>query len=187
MIAAVCVALSFAFSAAPATDAQATGKPVKKYKGTYDPNNPHDNLRVEKKDVLLQEMREDGKAKNPDMWFAEGLKYYTGDGVATDYFQAFDYWHTAAAGDVNCMFALGMMHYQGAGTEKDYAAAMKVWQMAAEKGNAEAQYNLATMYESGLGVEKNVEIARQWYAKAAGNNHAGAIAALKDIAPASQQ
>ena len=39
-------------------------------------------------------------------------------------------------------------------------------QKLADKGNARAQYKLATMYEAGLGVEQDLELAQQWYMKA---------------------
>ena len=43
----------------------------------------------------------------------------------------------------------------------------KFQQKLADKGNAGAQYKLATMYEAGLGTETNIELARQWYQQAA--------------------
>jgi len=43
----------------------------------------------------------------------------------------------------------------------------KFQQKLADKGNARAQYKLATMYEAGLGTETNIELARQWYLQAA--------------------
>ena len=39
-------------------------------------------------------------------------------------------------------------------------------QKLANKGNARAQYKLATMYESGTGTEQDLEQAKQWYGKA---------------------
>ncbi len=39
-------------------------------------------------------------------------------------------------------------------------------QKLANKGNARAQYKLATMYESGTGTEQDMEQARHWYYKA---------------------
>lgn len=37
----------------------------------------------------------------------------------------------------------------------------------AKAGNAEAQYNVGTMYLTGEGVEKNLEVAFKWLSKAA--------------------
>ncbi len=47
-------------------------------------------------------------------------------------------------------------------------------QKLAKGGNAQAQYQLATMYESGRGVAKNIGKAREWYEKAAANNFTAA-------------
>jgi len=42
----------------------------------------------------------------------------------------------------------------------------KFQQKLANKGNARAQYKLATMYESGTGTEQDLEQAKHWYYKA---------------------
>ena len=44
----------------------------------------------------------------------------------------------------------------------------------AEKGDAEAQYNLGHCYYNGEGVEKDFAQAAKWYRKAAEQNHASA-------------
>ena len=41
------------------------------------------------------------------------------------------------------------------------------WQLAADQGQATAQYNLGTMYDSGLGVPENVVMAVKYYQLAA--------------------
>jgi hypothetical protein len=48
----------------------------------------------------------------------------------------------------------------------------------AEKGDADAQVDVATRLSAGLGVEKNQTEALQWYRKAAGQNHVKAQAML---------
>ena len=50
----------------------------------------------------------------------------------------------------------------------DYAAALEIWRPLAEKGDADAQYNLGHLYRQGLGVPKDLAQAAWWYAKAAG-------------------
>lgn len=50
--------------------------------------------------------------------------------------------------------------------------------LAAEKGDPEAQYQLAAAYDEGIGVEENFDRAANWYAKAAGQGHAAAQNAL---------
>ena len=53
----------------------------------------------------------------------------------------------------------------------DYKAAIRHWRPLAERGAAEAQYNLAQMYMAGHGVAKNAELAARWYTRAAEQAH----------------
>ena len=56
----------------------------------------------------------------------------------------------------------------------DFAKAAAIFIPAAEKGDPEAQVNIAFMYYCGMHVEKNHELAAEWYLKAARQNHANA-------------
>ncbi len=49
---------------------------------------------------------------------------------------------------------------------QDYEKAREYWEQAAEKGNADALYNLGILYEHGLGVEQDYDKAREYYEKA---------------------
>ncbi|HJT86268.1 MAG TPA: metallophosphoesterase [Bryobacteraceae bacterium] len=49
----------------------------------------------------------------------------------------------------------------------DYAAALKQWQPIAERGDANAEYNLGLLYALGKGVPQNYQTAAEWYRKAA--------------------
>jgi len=49
----------------------------------------------------------------------------------------------------------------------DYATALRLWHSLAEKGDADAQFQLGVMYESGQGVPPNDADAIKWYRKAA--------------------
>ena len=49
----------------------------------------------------------------------------------------------------------------------DYAGALRVFRPAAQKGNAEAEFNLGVMYERGNGVSKDPEEAFKWLRSAA--------------------
>lgn len=50
----------------------------------------------------------------------------------------------------------------------------EAYRLAAEKGDAKAQYNLGLLYEFGTGVSKDVVQAAQWYVKAAEQGYAEA-------------
>jgi TPR repeat protein len=60
----------------------------------------------------------------------------------------------------------------------DYSSALVVWRAAADKGNAQAQYNIGWMYDLGLGVAQSDEQAVRWYRSAALKGHPEAQAAL---------
>lgn len=55
-----------------------------------------------------------------------------------------------------------------------YQKAAKEFRKAAERGDANAQFNLGECYSLGLGVSKNDVEATEWYAKAAEQGHARA-------------
>ena len=75
-----------------------------------------------------------------------------------------------AAGLARADFKTGLDAYQRA----DYATALQEWRPLAEKGDANAQYNLGLLYNQGLGVQQDFKAAADWYRKAAeqGNSNA---------------
>jgi TPR repeat protein len=64
---------------------------------------------------------------------------------------------------------------------KEYAAALKLMQPLAEKGNALAQYRIATMHRMGLGVSKDAAEAKKWSRLAARQGNADAQALLGSL------
>lgn len=48
------------------------------------------------------------------------------------------------------------------------------YELSAEKGNAEAQFNLGRFYENGIHVEQNLEKAFFWYRRSAVQSNAEA-------------
>jgi len=60
----------------------------------------------------------------------------------------------------------------------DYDAAIRQWRPLADQGDADAQYNLAQAYKLGRGVPLNMNLAEQWYERAARQGHAQAGANL---------
>lgn len=60
----------------------------------------------------------------------------------------------------------------------DYGAAVREWRPLAEKGDADAQFNLGQAYKMGRGVPADPKIAQSWYEKAAAQGHERAQAYL---------
>ncbi|HEY5711446.1 MAG TPA: SPOR domain-containing protein [Allosphingosinicella sp.] len=58
----------------------------------------------------------------------------------------------------------------------NYDVAVRVWRPLADRGNADAQYNLAQAYFLGRGVPQNMNLAEQWYERAARQGHPDAQA-----------
>lgn len=59
----------------------------------------------------------------------------------------------------------------GAMGRSDYAMALAELRPLADRGNAEAQFNLGQMYTYGWGVKKDLTQATQWYREAADRGH----------------
>jgi TPR repeat protein len=59
------------------------------------------------------------------------------------------------------------VYERGIGVPQDYAQAADLYRRAADKGDADAQFNLAILYDNGTGAPKNYMAAAGWYEKAA--------------------
>src|SRR5690349_8556388 len=60
----------------------------------------------------------------------------------------------------------------------DAAGAIKIWQPLAEKGDADAAFNLGQAYRLGKGVPLDLAQAQGWLEKAARKGHVDAAATL---------
>jgi cell division septation protein DedD len=60
----------------------------------------------------------------------------------------------------------------------DYSAAVAIWRPLAEKGDADAAFNLGQAYRLGRGVPTNLAIAKSWFERAARQNHVDAQTTL---------
>ncbi len=69
----------------------------------------------------------------------------------------------ALAGVAGADFQTGVAAYQ----RGDWAAALREWQRVAERGDANAQYNMGLLYTLGHGVPQDLRCAAEWYEKAA--------------------
>ena len=79
--------------------------------------------------------------------------------------------------------ALGMANGANAGPledglaaaqRQDFATAFRLWKPLADKGDANAQYNLGLMYANGRGVAQDYKEAVKWYRLAAAQGNANA-------------
>jgi TPR repeat protein len=55
------------------------------------------------------------------------------------------------------------MYANGQGVPQDYAEAVKWFRLAAERGDANAQYALGLMYERGHGVSQDYILTHMWF------------------------
>jgi uncharacterized protein len=60
----------------------------------------------------------------------------------------------------------------------DYGAAVAIWRPLAEKGDADAQFNLGQAYRLGRGAPINLALAKSWFERAAANGHLDAQTTL---------
>src|SRR5262245_29267203 len=58
----------------------------------------------------------------------------------------------------------------------NYDEAIRQWRPLADRGDADAQYNIAQAYFLGRGVPQNMTLAEQWYERAARQGHPDAQA-----------
>lgn len=69
--------------------------------------------------------------------------------------------------DVELWCDLGRMYDKGDGVEQSYENAVKCFRLAAEQGNAQAQWHLGDSYSEGHGVPQDYEEAVKWILLAA--------------------
>jgi hypothetical protein len=60
----------------------------------------------------------------------------------------------------------------------DYGTAVSIWRPLAEKGDADAQFNLGQAYRLGRGVPINLGMAKSWFERAANSGHLDAETTL---------
>ena len=60
----------------------------------------------------------------------------------------------------------------------DYATAVAIWRPLADKGDADAQFNLGQAYRLGRGVSINLSVAQTWFERAATSGHIDAQTTL---------
>ena len=84
--------------------------------------------------------------------------------------------------NLECFVTVGDIYYYGYGNlERDSNMAFKLFSVAAEKGNAVAQFKLGYMYQHGRGVAKDDAEALRYYGLAAAQGNADAAQKLKEM------
>lgn len=110
--------------------------------------------------------------------YAEGLKYYSGEGVERNFGTAAQHFMKASErGHPDAQYSLGLMNYVGQTGGQDFTNAAKWFQMAAENGHVQAQYNLGFLYYEGKGVGQDLKTAYGWIDRAAKQGYAKAVKA----------
>nr|WP_275934586.1 tetratricopeptide repeat protein [Burkholderia semiarida] len=100
-----------------------------------------------------------------------GLRYFRGDGVRQDSYQALKWMREAAErGDLNAQKALlGLRYFRGDGVRQDSYQALKWMREAAERGDLNAQKALGSFYLFGLEeMGSDAREAEKWLSIAAG-------------------
>jgi TPR repeat protein len=82
----------------------------------------------------------------------------------------------AKQGDADAQIYLGKVYFEGLrGVKRDSKEAAKWYRLAADQGNASAQFSLGLMYEYGRGVKQSDEEAVKWYRLAIAQGHEKAM------------
>ena len=66
------------------------------------------------------------------------------------------------------------MYAKGHGISQNYKTALKWYTLAANQGNANAQFKLGFMYDEGTGVSQDYKTAMKWYTLAAEQGNSSA-------------
>ena len=79
------------------------------------------------------------------------------------------------------LMSVRKMIAEGKGVQKDFETAGGWIRLAAEQGNAGAQYYLGWMYQNGQGLQADIDEARRWYQKAAAQGNQNAAQSLNRL------
>lgn len=110
------------------------------------------------------------RAKNNDLEAQKIIasKYYYGEGVEQDLYQAARWFEKAAMNnDPQAQYFIAYMYRNGEGYVADSVKAFEWYKRSAEQAYIDSEVELAYCYYSALGTEQDLEKAAQWYEKAA--------------------
>ena len=121
--------------------------------------------------------RKSAEQGNAAAQFALGQLYSRGWGVPRDEADAIRWFQLANSVDSDGP-PTDWAPVEGYGMEKDPQKAAYWYRQAADKGHAEAQFNLSRLYSSGTGVKRDEEQAARWVSALATQGYAPALADL---------
>jgi TPR repeat protein len=104
-------------------------------------------------------------------WLRKGLEFKE----ASDYeeaFKCFEYGIGLISDHPGLLFWIGTCYFWGLGAPNDEETGINFFRRAAERGQAEAQFNLGILYSEGRGVSQNNALAVKWFRKAAEQGNA---------------
>ena len=130
-----------------------------------------------KKDTIQagQWLKKSAEKGIPTGLYGWGVYLYEGIGTQKNIPLAIEYYKKAGAeGIIPSMNCLGEHYYN----LKQYPESLKWYEMAANKGDAEAQYWTAVIYSDKKDLTNAKDIAKSWYIKSAKQGHAKAMGQL---------
>jgi len=134
--------------------------------------------------VIEQPASKTNPAIYAETYYAIGMLYWLGQGVAVDYSEASKWLHKAGElGNAGAQGKLGYLYTEGIAVQKDYEQAFQWFSKAAKQGDVDGLYNLGIFYLNGWGTEKDTTMAAQYLAAAAAQGDQGAEAALQGLLP----
>jgi TPR repeat protein len=133
-------------------------------------------VRSEQKDAaqVVADVRRKAKAGQPDAQYTLGFMYLIGDGVPKNGAEEVRWYRAAAGRSARAAFMLSIMYQYGEGVPKSSAEAFRLMRIAAEQGDARAQYYVGTYCYQGIGTAVNRKNAGTWFKSSAEKGFADA-------------
>lgn len=130
------------------------------------------------------------KQGNKEAQYDVGIMYEKGRGVDRNPRKAVHWLGEAARqGHATAMAELGIIYFEGNGVSPDYAKAFSLLSSASTQHIPSAEFYLGRIYEQGKGTRRNLNVALQWYRRAAKDGYypaRGKIAELQARIQAAQ-
>jgi CHAT domain-containing protein/TPR repeat protein len=100
-----------------------------------------------------------------------GDKYYYGDFVVKDFYEARKWyelaWKTKSKFAPHAAYMLGFMSFRGIGEPKNTSKAIELYQKAADAGSAQSLNELGRIYQNGIETDENQQLAFNYYLRSA--------------------